>query len=509
MYIVALIFVLLSVVWWFYRTHNNQKQLPATLAFFGSCFAYSYVLYITAHSSIYSWILILPRDLAALIIVGIIANNLKSNKSFFITACLVAAFVYYGYTYLPSLLYKIIPQNIQNIFVSSQKLDSEGELLVEVKNKNTIQNLKKQIAELGGTLRPSFEVLDQNETQLDEYFTIDLKENADINKIIELLEKNPDVNSVERNETFSLNLPNQEDNKVFYTQNTFNDPKINEQWAFNALKLSELNQFLQKNKISPKKRAKIAILDTGVDAEHEDLKGNYESTKKSYDKDKQTHGTHCAGIAAAVSNNKIGIASLAPNTNWVKITSIKVLNDQGWGTQEKIIKGIIEAADKGADVISMSLGGASDDKRQKAYDYAIQYARKKGAIIVVAAGNENQNALNSVPASCNGVIVVTAINSKLQKASFSNTIENIKMGIAAPGEDIFSTLPNQNYGAYSGTSMATPYVAGLLGMMKAIEPSLDTEKAYQILNSTGEETKNSVQTGKLIYPMNALKKLKK
>ncbi|TAE67067.1 MAG: subtilisin [Bacteroidetes bacterium] len=498
MYIFVIITMLLSVVWWFYRTHNDQRQFPATLAFFGSCFAYVFTLFVTAHNSIYSYILILPRDIAAVVIVAILANNLKSNKAFFLTACMVGAGVFYGYTYLPTL------------FFPKKTLDTQGELLVELKNKSQANILQKDLSKWNIVLKPSFNnTTDNDKTTLDEYFTIDVPENVNIEEVFSFLNANANVSNVEYNENYQLNLPHSSNEIKTFSSNYFNDPKISEQWAFEALKLNELSSFLKANNIKPKKRVKIAILDTGVDANHEDLKGNYISTKSSYDKDKQTHGTHCAGIAAAVSNNKIGIASLSPDNAWVQVTSIKVLSDKGWGTQEQIIKGIIEAANGGADVISMSLGGPSDDIRQKIYSEAIRYAQKKGAIVVVAAGNENQSAKNCVPASCEGVIVVSATDHTNNKASFSNTINEVKMGIAAPGENILSTLPNQKYASYSGTSMATPYVAGLLAMMKAINPKITTEKAYSILKASGQDTKNTTQTGKLIYPMKALEMLLK
>ncbi len=498
MYIFVLITLLLSVVWWFYRNHNNQRQFPATLAFFGSCFAYTFTLFMTAHNSIYGYVLMLPRDIAAVVIVALISNNLRSNKSFFLTACALGAGVFYGYTYLPSLLFP------------KKNVDTQAELLVELKNKENAKDVQQDLSKWNIVLKSSFDnTTDSENTTLDEYFTIDVPENVNVEEIVAHLSKNSFVVNVEYNETYQLNLPQTNNQNKTFSSTSFNDPKISEQWAFEALKLNELSKFLKANNIKPKKRAKIAILDTGVDATHEDLKGNYVSTKSSYDKDKQTHGTHCAGIAAAVSNNKIGIASLSPDNSWVQVTSIKVLSDQGWGTQEKIIKGIIEAANNGADVISMSLGGPSDDIRQKAYAEAIRYAQKKGAIVVVAAGNENQSAKKSVPASCDGVIVVSATNYQNDKADFSNTIDEVKMGIAAPGQDILSTLPKQKYASYSGTSMATPYVAGLLAMMKAVNPKITTEKAYTILKASGQDTKNTAKTGKLIYPVKALQMVSK
>jgi thermitase len=152
----------------------------------------------------------------------------------------------------------------------------------------------------------------------------------------------------------------------------------------------------------------------------------------------------------------------------------------------------------------MSLGGPSNDEAQIAYREAIEYASKKRVIVVAAAGNEDSDASKKVPASIEGVIAVAATDENNQKASFSNEVTKIKMALAAPGVDIFSTLPDSKYGFMSGTSMATPYVAGLLGLMKAIDPTLNTETAFQILEKTGKKTKSPTETGNLIQPMSAI-----
>ena len=275
------------------------------------------------------------------------------------------------------------------------------------------------------------------------------------------------------------------------------------------MEIDKLYRFLSENNIQPKKQATIAILDTGVDAQHEDLKDNYHSTRDLYDRDVRGHGTHCAGIAAAVTNNGKGVASFSPNGDFVNITSIKVLMDSGMGTQQTIINGMIEAADNGAAVISMSLGGRSRSSAQKAYQKAVNYAAKKGAIVIAAAGNSNTNATLFCPANSAGIISVSAVDTLLNRASFSNYVSDLKMGVAAPGVSIYSTYPNDDYKVFNGTSMATPYVAGLVGLMKSIQPDLTTKEVYKILNETGKETKNTSETGKLIFPVEAVKRLLK
>ena len=166
---------------------------------------------------------------------------------------------------------------------------------------------------------------------------------------------------------------------------------------------------------------------------------------------------------------------------------------------------MIKAADKGADVVSMSLGGPSNDSRQRAYTKAVKYMTKKGTITIAAAGNSNRNAKDYVPAGVDGVISVAALDSKIQKAVFSNYVTDVKMGIAAPGVDILSTIPGNAYKEYSGTSMACPHVAGLVGMMRSVNPKLDTKAAYKILHDTGKETKDTKMTGRMIYPVDAVK----
>jgi thermitase len=259
--------------------------------------------------------------------------------------------------------------------------------------------------------------------------------------------------------------------------------------------------------LKPRKRALIAIVDSGVDINHEDLKAQFISSVSINDVDSSGHGTHCAGIAGAVTNNGIGVASLIPNSTYVSITSVKVINAQGIGNQLKTIQGIIDAADLGADVISLSLGSISSDRHQKAYEEAVKYANQKGAIVIAAAGNNDESAKDHSPANVTGVIAVSAIGSNHKKAPFSNTVDDLDYGIAAPGVKILSTYPNQVYKELNGTSMATPMVAGLVGLLKAFQPELTTQAVYQILHETGKPLTDGKATGKMIQAADALEKV--
>ncbi|NJO88083.1 MAG: S8 family serine peptidase [Chloroflexia bacterium] len=293
----------------------------------------------------------------------------------------------------------------------SFEFDKSAELLVDLKDKNQVDKLKDLLKKYDAKVLQAFpHVQDDDITELDDFYTVDVEDQATVAKIIEEINNSGLADEIEYNESYQLSPIEQkadesnEDSN--FKLNSLNDPFVSKLWGFELMDIDKLASEIKSAK--PKRKAKIFILDTGIDAGHEDISNNYVSLSKKYDEDTGLHGTHCAGIAGAVSNNKKGIASLNFTGDFTTITSITVL-PSGFGTQEAIIDGIILAADNGADVISMSLGGPSSDKRQRAYEQAIEYANKKGAIIVVAAGNANENALKHVPASCKGVITVSAV----------------------------------------------------------------------------------------------------
>lgn len=219
----------------------------------------------------------------------------------------------------------------------------------------------------------------------------------------------------------------------------------------------------------------LAIVDTGVDYKHPEFAGRVLPGKDFANNDDDamdghSHGTHCAGIAAATAGNGVGIAGVAPN---VSILPVKVLSDAGSGSTDDVCAGIVWAADRGAHVISMSLGGTGGQQSKQA---AVDYARSKGAVVVVAMGNNGGN-VAVYPGANKGVIAVGATTAEDTRASFSNYGDWIT--ISAPGHKILSTVPNNGYQAYSGTSMATPFVAGLAALIRSQYPSLDAEAVRQ------------------------------
>ncbi|MCB9235195.1 MAG: S8 family serine peptidase [Bacteroidia bacterium] len=278
-----------------------------------------------------------------------------------------------------------------------------------------------------------------------------------------------------------------------------NDPRVSEQWWLPQGRLNEVHELL-KNR-GHHKKARVAIVDTGVDSDHEDLKDIFVNSPGN--SDPHGHGTHCAGIAGAATNNKTGIASLNWNNEFIEISGYHALGKDGFGTIETVAQAIIDAAEGGADVISMSLGGPHR-KAPKAEVDAVEYALSLGCIVVVAAGNSNADAKYYAPANVPGVIVVSATDHSGSKAGFSNTNTSLEMPIAAPGVDILSCVPGSQYAPKSGTSMATPVVAGVLGIMRAIDPQLTPKEAWQILRETGEAGKDAKKVGNTVSPEKAI-----
>lgn len=219
---------------------------------------------------------------------------------------------------------------------------------------------------------------------------------------------------------------------------------------------------------------KIAVVDTGIDSAHPDLptlaQGVNFVTKGVPPEDDNGHGTHVAGTIGALTDNATGVAGL----NWaISLMPVKVLDASGSGTYSAVANGITWAADNGAKVINLSLGG---NVPSKTLERAVKYAWSKGAVLACAAGNSGTTQ-KLYPAAYTDCIAVAASDENDQKASFSNYGKWVD--VAAPGVHILSTMPDspvyltaqygyfQGFDSLSGTSMATPHVAGVAGLIWA------------------------------------------
>ncbi|MFB7638322.1 S8 family peptidase [Peribacillus butanolivorans] len=216
----------------------------------------------------------------------------------------------------------------------------------------------------------------------------------------------------------------------------------------------------------------VAILDTGCDVDHPDLSeriiggrnftGDDNGNPDVYT-DYNGHGTHVAGTIAAVHNNT-GVVGVAPEAS---LLILKVLDKNGSGQYDWIIKGINYAVEQKANIISMSLGGSEDVSE---LHQAIQNAIAKQILVVCAAGNEGDGRDSTdelgYPAYYNEVISVGSINLQRRSSEFSNS--NNEVDLVAPGEEILSTYLNGKYAKLSGTSMAAPHISGALALIKDI-----------------------------------------
>lgn len=218
----------------------------------------------------------------------------------------------------------------------------------------------------------------------------------------------------------------------------------------------------------------VAILDTGVDGAHEDLAGHVlpgrDMTTRAVlpaDTDPNGHGTHLAGIVGAIADNERGGSGTAPG---VAILPVRVLDASGAGFSSQVAAGIVWAADNGADIINLSLGGPV---RSNAQAEAIAYAVSKGVLVVAAAGNDHTTDAAQYPAALPDVVAVGAVTPSNVPASFSTRGDYLDL--AAPGTMITSTVPGNEYAAYSGTSMAAPFVAGVAALLEGLRPMTPAE----------------------------------
>jgi subtilisin family serine protease len=263
------------------------------------------------------------------------------------------------------------------------------------------------------------------------------------------------------------------------------------------------------NEEKGKENVIIAIVDTGIDLNHPDLKNKIYSSGYDFANDDPLamddhgHGTHCAGIAAADTNNKEGIAGVAWNC---KLLPVKVMNKEGFGLYSWISEGIIWAADQNASVINLSIGGEFPSNTLRA---ALEYAYNKGVVIVAAAGNEGGSVL--YPAAYDEYcLAVAAIDyNDLRVTLLTYTWESNfgpEIDVAAPGVRILSTYPvsltPSGYLPYawgSGTSMAAPHVAGLAALIKSLKPWLKVEQIMDIIRYSCDDINSNSYPGKDDY----------
>ena len=278
-----------------------------------------------------------------------------------------------------------------------------------------------------------------------------------------------------------------------------NDPDFDKQWA-----LRKVGALCAWDRTTGSAEVIVAIVDSGVDPTHPDLvdrlrTDGYDFVDNDSDpRDENGHGTHVAGIVAAVLNNNEGVAGLAPG---VTILPVRVMDARGRGSDRAIARGIRFSADKGAKVINLSLGATltlNADEPLALVNDAIVYAQQQGALVVVAAGNDAVPLPNAIAVDNPDVLVVAATDERDRKAPFSNS--GPWVAVSAPGVHILSTMPTyevfltsdrlppderfrRNYDYMSGTSQATPYVAALAALLFSANPEWSAAQVAEVIRS--------------------------
>jgi thermitase len=245
---------------------------------------------------------------------------------------------------------------------------------------------------------------------------------------------------------------------IQYGQDFENTPDLKAQWA-----LARINALPPTQMIDSDYSVLVAVLDTGIDKDHKDLSGRVvaeiDLSGGQDAVDVYGHGTAIAGIIAADVANGLGIMGLAPES---RLVNVKVADDDGRCQLSALAEGIIWAVDRGASVINVSieLKDASSVLQE-----AIDYAWEHGALVIAAAGNDGSS-LPVYPAACDNCLAVTAVQANGALAPLANYGDWVDC--AAPGLDIYSTLPDNTYGYKHGTSFATAYVSGLAALLFAV-----------------------------------------
>ncbi len=263
----------------------------------------------------------------------------------------------------------------------------------------------------------------------------------------------------------------------------------------------------------------VAVIDTGIDAKHPDLKANIFHNKDGqygFDfvanaanpVDEHGHGTHVAGIVGAVANTKTGVSGVVQN---VSIMAVKYYADSNTGAVNlrNTVKAIEWAVNNGAKIINYSGGGPEFAEEEYV---ALKKAEAKGILVVAAAGNERsdtdkpENYYYPSAYRLTNIISVAAtdINNKLIRSS---NWGKTKVDVTAPGENIFSTLPNGRYGFMTGTSQATAFVTGIAALLLSKDPTLSPARMKEIIRGSVDaypELKDKVAAGGRVNARKAL-----
>jgi len=333
---------------------------------------------------------------------------------------------------------------------------------------------------------------------------IEVEAGTDLEALKEQLLADPRIEAVEFNHNISIEAKT-------------NDTEFSELWGLHntgqtgGTRNADINAPQAWNTQMGSEDVVVAVVDTGVDYEHPDLEDNMwtnsgETAGNSKDDDgngfvddvygydwfdsdsdpmdDHSHGTHVAGIIGAVGDNDLGVAGVSPE---VSIMALRFMGADGSGTTAEVAQAIVYAVDNGADIINASFASTNSSTLM---EEAIEYAEEEGVLFVAAAGNdgEDNDETPNYPASydISNILAVAATDSDDKLADFSN-YGATSVHMAAPGESILSTTLDDDYEYKSGTSMATPHVAGAAAVLLAEKPNLSVTRLRNLVRSRGRK----------------------
>ncbi|QMU64797.1 MAG: S8 family serine peptidase [Flavobacteriaceae bacterium] len=332
----------------------------------------------------------------------------------------------------------------------------------------------------------SYETMNPEERKLYRLYKLEV-DTSELEAVKNQLSTNPDVDFFEVSKTIE-------------TKYSPNDPSYPKLYGLQKIECEDAWNISKGDGIT------VAVIDTGVDYNHPDIKNNMWQKNGSYGYDFSSnnndpmdysgHGTHVAGTIGAIANNNLGIAGVSPK---VKIMAVKIFPYRD-DNPDSIVKALKYAADNGAKILNNSWGFTERTPSSPTIEAAIDYVHAKGGICVFAAGNENDNVKYYSPANYKNTISVGATDKNDDKPRFSNFGKGIT--VYAPGKDILSLERGTNGYAYKdGTSMATPHVSGALALNLAIH-------SYKNLNHLKHDlkTKSDIVNNRLRLNCNKLLK---
>ncbi len=386
----------------------------------------------------------------------------------------------------------IIKKGKEIYFANKVVIKLKKETGLKKASANRVESVKTFLAKKGITqMKRRFPSVSAEETLLNDIYIVDYNSPIDPKYYSDKLSLNEDIEWAE---------------PFYLSEITFvpNDPQLATQYALTKVEAAKAWDINKGNK-----KIIIAIVDSGVDIDHPDLAGNiwtnddpvngvdddrngYVDDIHGWDfgglsgtpdndptEDSPTHGTHVAGIASAVTNNAIGVAGLGYNCTIMPIKTSQ--HDIGDRTVAYGYAGILYAVENGADIINCSWGGYS---YSKAAQEIIDYAVSKGVVVIASAGNEAEN-ISIYPGAYKGVLSVGFTNSTDSRSSMSNY--GLNVDVMAPGVNILNTWQDDTYTYLSGSSMASPLVAGLAGLVKEQFPGYSPLQISEQIRATCDD----------------------